>query len=55
MCSISIHLANATLSVPAPVHLTNGNDRFEGRVEVYYDGRWGTVCSNFFNIFDAKY
>ena len=39
----------------APVHLTYGRNKFEGRVEVYYSGRWGTVCDNNWDIVDAKY
>jgi len=40
---------------PAPVRLTNGDSRSEGRVEVHYNGQWGTVCNNSWSIVDAKY
>lgn len=30
-----------------------GNSSLEGRVEVCYDGVWGTVCSDFWDALEA--
>ena len=45
-------MANA---VEVPIRLANGNNQFEGRVEVYYNGQWGTVCNDHWDIVDTKY
>ncbi|XP_022096125.1 deleted in malignant brain tumors 1 protein-like [Acanthaster planci] len=36
------------------VRLAGGVNESEGRVEVYYQGRWGTVCDGGWNMTDAK-
>ena len=36
------------------VRLVDGPSSSQGRLEVYYSGRWGTVCDDYFGDVDAR-
>ncbi|XP_030851628.1 deleted in malignant brain tumors 1 protein-like [Strongylocentrotus purpuratus] len=39
---------------PFQIRLANGSNDAEGRVEVQYDGSWGTICNSWWDLRDAR-
>ena len=43
-----------TEPIPTQVRLIGGSSDLEGRVEVFYQGTWGTICDDLWSIEDAR-
>ena len=36
------------------VRLAGGSNAHEGRVELFYQGAWGTICDDEWDLYEAK-
>ncbi|XP_072051705.1 scavenger receptor cysteine-rich domain-containing protein DMBT1-like [Amphiura filiformis] len=47
------HQYDASVICSVPIRLVGGSRSNEGRIELYFDGMWGTICDTMWDIDDA--
>lgn len=53
MCVTAVCTGNDTC-LEGDVRLADGNNQFEGRVEICINSMWGTVCDGFFSSAESR-